>query len=88
LTMAWQLIETAPEDEDVLLCIPRYGTEQHLNPFVEMAVGQQVDGEWYSDSPQDKKPEYRLHNPTHWMPLPPPPGSDEEFVVVKREVME
>lgn len=67
----WRDISTAPDGEDVLLCLPRYGVRRHS--FPEMAVGQQVDGEWYSDTPQDRKPEYRLHNPTHWMPLPSPP---------------
>jgi Protein of unknown function (DUF551) len=73
--MEWKPIESAPDEEDVLLCLPRYGVPEDREPFREMAVGRlSYDGCWYSDG--DDKPEYKLHNPTHWMPLPPPPLSD------------
>jgi hypothetical protein len=66
----WQPIETAPEYEDVLLCIPRYGVGIDM-PV--MAVGEQRNGIWYScDSDED---DYVLHQPTHWMPLPAPPSA-------------
>ena len=67
----WQDIASAPEWDDVLLCLPRYGITSF--PLWEQAVGKRMDdGHWYScgDSPQ---PEYRLHPPLFWMPLPSAP---------------
>jgi hypothetical protein len=70
--VVWQTMESAPEDEDVLLCLPRYGVT--VNPFPEMAVGRLLgDGCWYSDC--EAKDEYQLHTPTHWMPLPAAPDT-------------
>lgn len=70
--MEWQPIETAPKDEKILLA----------------RAGQWVDiGEWEDDRHAKKPRPYwtanrewwagkmamREQQPTHWMPLPPPP---------------
>jgi hypothetical protein len=71
LKQGWQPMETAPDGEDVLLCVPRYGVT-HKYAFIEMAVGYNSNGKWYSDASEE--PQYELNTPTHWMPLPEPPA--------------
>ena len=71
--MEWQPIETAPKDKVVLLYSQRFGA---------------VVGRWNEEIFASKPRPYwtndreRLHGvvatrqsqPTHWMPLPPPPS--------------
>lgn len=67
--MQWQPIETAPKDGTEVWA---YASEQ-----VRMKWSEGFDwGLWiYSDELlQDVCPE--PEQPTHWMPLPPPPGAD------------
>jgi len=66
--MGWQPIETAPKDgTDVLLA----GTGTYdvtVGSFYKATKGPSVcDGWYYQDGSS------RIE-PTHWMPLPPPPG--------------
>ena len=63
----WRPIETAPKDGTVIVAhdwhrgCGIYGhDETQLVSF--------KDGEWFG------KDSYEIHYPTHWMPLPKPPG--------------
>ena len=60
--MRWQTIETAPKKQ-----IPRL----LINVYGGMAVGYWsiASDHWIADGD--------LFNPTHWMPLPPPPSPQE-----------
>lgn len=59
--MKWQPIETAPEDEFVLVWCPDYnGEEEHVIAMLG-PLG------WWP----------RYCGPTHWMPLPEPPEENE-----------
>lgn len=61
--MEWRPIETAPEDEFVLVWCPDYnGEDRHV-----IAIWGCVTGWW---------PKYC--GPTHWMPLPEPPEEKED----------
>jgi hypothetical protein len=61
----WMPIETAPKDGDVLCFVPGFG--------MGMMVLYWMDGYWRekANSMGLKRP------PTHWMPLPAAPGSDD-----------
>lgn len=70
----WKPIETAPKDRDILLwngdeyCIGWWETAKEFNePFNDWCKGDAGAGTGY-DCGFD-----RVHNPTHWMPLPPAP---------------
>jgi hypothetical protein len=81
--MTWQPIETAPRDGTPFLTFsedaanaPRVGTlGTRSTPVLVMAwaAGDKfpypVDesGDWH---------DFHCYEPTHWMPLPPPPGAD------------
>lgn len=76
----WQPIETAPRiRERVLLYVP---TEMGGSYTVQIG---QWDDDYKSDDPYpfwrydgDETSRYsRAHPPTHWMPLPDPPKSQE-----------
>jgi hypothetical protein len=71
--MEWQLIETAPKDGMPVLVVwdgivgeAHYcGDEDTRDP-----------GWWWANtSPGDYHAERLSPDPTHWMPLPPPPAS-------------
>jgi hypothetical protein len=87
--MAWQPIETAPKDgteilgfrDDAGLMLVRYTsmtsmtefmTEKELEPYDEETIFQE---DWFcADFLHGDRLEGDLA-PTHWMPLPPPPGT-------------
>ena len=68
----WQTIETAPENESILIYIPRFDHYGHgvlRAILVNMGTGRR----WHSTcwhAGRDVGPE---DLPTHWQPLPPPP---------------
>lgn len=78
--MSWQPIETAPKDRTILL----YWPERTLGSVLYHQMTS--TGIWERDQHSKNRrpfwftanlPHYntlRLHRPTHWMPLPPPPG--------------
>lgn len=74
--MEWQPIETAPKDGTYILAIVAGNHPSTGLPYVPDVVLFR-DGFWLvSDGYQD---EYDDENwkPTHWMPIPPPPGDDQ-----------
>lgn len=66
--MEWQPIETAPEDEFVLVWCPDFYCYEY-----GIAVLGGEEGHWLT-----YEGDYELESaPTHWMPLPKPPEEDE-----------
>lgn len=65
--MEWMPIESAPKDQTILL----YGAKR-----LEICVGMNHsrDG-WVTDTTSEWA---SMYPPTHWMPLPPPPGQSQE----------
>jgi hypothetical protein len=62
--MEWRPIWTAPKDgTDVLVSLWNRAGERCA------AVAFYQDGEWWMNDPDDAP----VFEPTHWMPLPPPP---------------
>lgn len=62
----WQPIETAPKDESpVLLACADWPHSVILGKAVPVKVGGYTDGRWWIHGAS--------WEPTHWMPLPPPP---------------
>ncbi len=62
VNMEWQPIETAPKDGTFILC---YHSSGHIN------VQQYCQDKFWRSS-IDNAP--HIWQPTHWMPLPPPPA--------------
>lgn len=58
--MGWQPIETAPEDEHVMIWLAASGN--HL-------IAERCEEKWFDDCGLVDE------NPTHWMPLPAPPAN-------------
>ena len=65
--MKWQKIETAPREQHILLFNGHWRGVGQLNDL-------HWDGEWlwYGEGGEPVDPK-----PTHWMPLPQPPGDEE-----------
>lgn len=81
--MHWQPIETAPKDEKRVLLFGPDGVDIGL--FIDWCA----EPHWRRDMTAEYDNEMAgISTPTHWMPLPPPPGSDDEFIVIPREHME
>ena len=78
----WQPIETAPKDGTaVLLCWARSADGAPIDwrqdpetagVFVQVASWWAGDGEWIVYCSMVRDPSLHFE-PTHWMPLPPPP---------------
>jgi hypothetical protein len=62
----WQPIETAPKDGTRVLIA-------HTNVWMAVAWFWPCNMHWTEDTASGMK----LNDPTHWMPLPDPPSSDE-----------
>jgi hypothetical protein len=62
---AWKTMDSAPRDgSDVLLWVPRCANAPHGTH----CIARWHMGEWYQPF---------FAEPTHWQPLPPPPGEGE-----------
>lgn len=64
--MEWRTADSAPKQKWVLVCNPKYGD-------LICAGWQRNDGEWCDHARNLIAPQ-----PTHWMPLPPPPSTPGE----------
>lgn len=64
----WQPIETAPKGGPLLLWVD---TDDGGEPMV---LYRNADGDWLYDGEPTYCASFYL-NPTHWMPLPPPPAT-------------
>jgi hypothetical protein len=76
-SMQWQPIETAPKDGSVIyLYCPRFnctrGSWKHDEYFRD-------EERWFSEDGDSESTGYYYVplNPTHWMPIPTPPESEE-----------
>jgi hypothetical protein len=63
LSRPWRPIETAPKDGTWVVCVEDDGTK-HVAQFNKTWVTEEYDYTSY------------FIDPTHWMPLPPPPQAD------------
>lgn len=65
----WQLIETAPRDEEseVLIYDPEHGIR------VALWYGPDIPNEWIG---ADEQANHVTYTPTHWMPLPEEPEDE------------
>ena len=70
MTMNWQPIETAPKDRSVMLYTVYGLIDCGRRRFGNLGEPQRQCLEWRCDSSG------RFANPTHWMPLPPPPTQE------------
>ena len=74
--MEWQSIETAPKDAEVLVHSPRFGVRRGRWNTDEYA--KKPRPYWTSDAERIwGVREVRDDQPTHWMPLPPPPKVED-----------
>lgn len=64
MNMEWQPIETAPKDGRLILIAKEDATNWH-NVFVAYWDDETVEFKFHREG--------YVRNPTHWMPLPPPP---------------
>ena len=69
----WQPIETAPKDETTVLlyCPESWDTNG-------VRVGWWNGGAWYAEEWSSNPLTDFYGKPTHWHPLPPPPGKDDK----------
>lgn len=74
--MEWQPIETAPRDgTNILIYVPRAAEAGDMATVHWHARGWHAsDGAWVSTYGEVGHDEWYASDPTHWMPLPPPPG--------------
>lgn len=66
MTDAWQPIETAPKDENVLVYIA--GAAQGMQYHIAHTFADDPDGDWY-DATRDLASPFDM-KPTHWCPPP------------------
>lgn len=76
----WLPIESAPKDgRSILIGGGSYSysgeTFPEDRPFEQVAKAAYVDGEWFGGFGSEYDEKYS-HSPTHWMPLPSPPGAE------------
>jgi Protein of unknown function (DUF551) len=67
--MKWQPIETAPKDGTAILALVDGLHENTGEPFIA-AVAWYREGFWLVNEEGGD-----TYQPTHWMPLPPPPNT-------------
>lgn len=77
--MTWQPIETAPRDGTEVLVWCSRNNEMYVCVYYKKADDDKAPSPWlYAVSDYYQTDPYHVvSNPTHWMPLPPPPGDDE-----------
>lgn len=64
--MKWQPIETAPEEGSFII----FGVDGSETDY---SVAWRDSGGFATDVDSEAEPVFALIEPTHWMPLPPPP---------------
>lgn len=72
--MPWQSIESAPKNEYILVFCP--GADEFTQIMIcgfLVSESPDDDGDWYELN-ADTRPSPLDVMPTHWMPLPDPPG--------------
>jgi hypothetical protein len=70
--MEWQPIDTAPAETDVIVADPdRLSGEFHIS----IAWRHAESGKWWRPHSGPSLASYIM--PTHWMPLPAPPTTEE-----------
>ena len=74
--MVWQPIETAPKDHFLLLCGPSGYTTTPLVFTTGRMCSDYHAGRWI-DHANDDLSDWGFE-PTHWMPLPDPPGAQTQ----------
>jgi hypothetical protein len=62
----WQPIETAPEEEDILIC------KLYDDGSSRIEIAQREGEDWYALH------DIVMADPTHWMPLPTPPRQQSD----------
>lgn len=64
----WQTMETAPRNQGDLLLFTKWRmTPDYPVPdFDAIQIGTWLEGQWQTE---------KIGTPTHWMPLPSPPGA-------------
>jgi hypothetical protein len=74
---AWQPIDTAPEDKEVLVFVPAWGAiiARYNTAFEEWTSRMQCPVSLSEDREQ----------PTHWMALPAPPEGEDEADLADHE---
>lgn len=64
----WQPIESAPRDwSDILLFVPD----------LESGFRRVCEGYFDDDKKMWRSPAFKIVEPTHWQPLPPPPAASD-----------
>lgn len=69
----WQPIETAPKDGDTNILIGCFGKHWHGEQFIVFYDNDKPKYPWQTPDGIS----YHQDAPTHWMPLPAPPGKEE-----------
>ncbi len=73
----WQIIDTAPKSERVLIFTPHVGAETAILLESVDSEGKAKGNQWFVG--QSMKNGGATHyKPTHWMPLPEPPTNEIE----------
>lgn len=80
----WYPIKTAPAGTAVLIAGGTYYSDQGWDtppgdPFAGVTIAWRRDRDEYWQGNQLAHDEYLWHKPTHWMPLPSPPGAELNF---------
>lgn len=78
--MEWQPIETAPRDQNVIVCRPYPfgdGRRVCIARYDDDACNKNPRPYWRSSGQWASKTQDRLSLPTHWTPLPEPPECGE-----------
>jgi hypothetical protein len=78
--MEWQPIETAPKDEEIIVgrgAIPLSNRRAFFPAYSGSGFWCEEEGAWVFWSHITPGAKTRYDQPTHWMPLPPPPTSAE-----------
>jgi hypothetical protein len=75
----WRPIETAPKDgTEILICGGTFVDDNDWTatpwPYGRCSIVRWYDDSWEGE-PNHSHDEFRRHEPTHWMPLPPPPAA-------------
>lgn len=78
--MQWQPIETAPEEEDVLVHSVDYGDLPAWSRAFITVMHKEKDGSWWVSTGENihNRTSFIFTEPTHWMPIPEKPVKMEK----------